>query len=211
VQGFDDVGDRGVRRADRAAFELVVWPKLHRFIDGMGSGLASSGVAGAPVGVFNLDDLRVKPLNPSGFRVVIPAMTSTRLFLALALLAAAAAVADTPQNHHCKLPDGSFDGTKTHRQCDVAKGEWAKDTEFTGVLKTGVSAVGGETTGVVLEVGGKTYELDVHGDKALLKATTELAGKDVTVAGYATTKKGVEVKERNIIVVSTFVKAAPKE
>jgi hypothetical protein len=112
-------------------------------------------------------------------------------------------VADTPQNHHCKLPDGSFDGTKTHRQCDAAKGEWAKDTEYAGVLKTGVSAVGGETTSIVLE-GKQNYELDVHGDKALVQVTTDLANKDAT-------KKGAEAKERHIIVVSTLVKAAPKK
>jgi hypothetical protein len=139
-------------------------------------------------------------------------MTCNRLLLTVALITAGPAIADTPQNHHCKLPDGSFDGTKTHRQCDAAKGEWAKDTEYTGVLKTGVSGIGGETTGIVLETADKqTYELDVHGDKALVQATTDLSGKDVTVTGYPTTKKGVEVKERHIIVVSTLVKAAAKK
>jgi hypothetical protein len=31
------------------------------------------------------------------------------------------------QNHHCKLPDGSMDMSKTHKQCTEAKGQWTKD------------------------------------------------------------------------------------
>jgi hypothetical protein len=31
------------------------------------------------------------------------------------------------QNHHCKLPDGSMDMKKTHKECTAAKGTWAKD------------------------------------------------------------------------------------
>lgn len=48
----------------------------------------------------------------------------------LALLASPALAKGTPppaQNHHCKLADGSMDMTKTHKQCDAAKGTWAKD------------------------------------------------------------------------------------
>jgi hypothetical protein len=31
------------------------------------------------------------------------------------------------QNHHCKMPDGTMDMAKTHKQCTAAKGTWAKD------------------------------------------------------------------------------------
>jgi hypothetical protein len=127
------------------------------------------------------------------------------LILALVLAGAGTAVADgTPQNHHCKLADGSVDGTKTNKECTTAKGTWAKDTEYTGALKTGVVAIGGETTGIVITVGDKTYDLDLHADKTLTQASTTLAGKQVTVTGYLTIKKGVEIKERQIIVVSTL-------
>ena len=45
--------------------------------------------------------------------------------LTIALLGTAYADG-TPQNHHCKLPDGSFDGTKTNKQCTTAKGTWRR-------------------------------------------------------------------------------------
>lgn len=31
------------------------------------------------------------------------------------------------RTHHCKLPDGTMDMKKTHKQCTEAKGTWAKD------------------------------------------------------------------------------------
>ena len=53
-----------------------------------------------------------------------------KIILALSLLAfapAAFAKGGTPQNHHCKMPDGSMDMAKTKAQCHDAKGSWAKD------------------------------------------------------------------------------------
>ena len=32
-----------------------------------------------------------------------------------------------PQTHHCKMPDGTMDMKKTHKQCTAAKGSWALD------------------------------------------------------------------------------------
>ena len=32
-----------------------------------------------------------------------------------------------PQTHHCKMPDGTMDMKKTHKQCTAAKGTWEKD------------------------------------------------------------------------------------
>jgi hypothetical protein len=37
-----------------AAFELVMWPKLRRFMDGMNEGLAAAGGSGGPAGFFGL-------------------------------------------------------------------------------------------------------------------------------------------------------------
>jgi hypothetical protein len=114
--------------------------------------------------------------------------------------------APAPQDHHCKLADGTFDGTKTHKQCDAAGGAWAKDVDYSGVIKTGVVAIGGETTGTTLDVAGSNehYELDLHGDAALIKQAGNLSSKQVTVSGYLTTKKGVEIAERKIIVVTSI-------
>jgi hypothetical protein len=50
-------------------------------------------------------------------------------------LTGGAALADGqmhPQTHHCKMPDGSMDMTKTHKQCTAAKGTWFKDVPTPG-------------------------------------------------------------------------------
>jgi hypothetical protein len=54
---------------------------------------------------------------------------STVLCAALAGPAAAFAqgTPSHPQTHHCKMPDGSMDMKKTHKQCTAAKGTWAQD------------------------------------------------------------------------------------
>ena len=49
------------------------------------------------------------------------------LGLVLALSGGAAYAKGTPQNHHCKLADGTTDAGKTKKQCLAAKGTWAKD------------------------------------------------------------------------------------
>jgi hypothetical protein len=37
-----------------------------------------------------------------------------------------------PQTHHCKMPDGTMDMKKTHKQCTAAKGTWFKDVPSPG-------------------------------------------------------------------------------
>lgn len=59
-------------------------------------------------------------------------MTKLIRVTVLATLVAAAGLASakgTPpvQNHHCKMPDGTMDNAKTHKECTAAKGTWAKD------------------------------------------------------------------------------------
>lgn len=53
---------------------------------------------------------------------------ATALFLGM-VTSSALAQAGTPpaQTHHCKMPDGSMDMKKTHKQCTAAKGTWAQD------------------------------------------------------------------------------------
>ena len=46
--------------------------------------------------------------------------------------ALAQAKAPPPQTHHCKMPDGTMDLKKTHKQCTAAKGSWAKDAPKAG-------------------------------------------------------------------------------
>jgi hypothetical protein len=130
---------------------------------------------------------------------------SITTFAFAAVSAVSGPIAQAAQDHHCKLSDGTYDGTKTEKQCADAKGTWDKDASFTGVLRT--DAIGIETQPNVIEVGAQTYELDVHGDKTLLASLKELSGKRVTITGYPTIRKGAEVAEHHFIVVSTLVAA----
>jgi hypothetical protein len=41
------------------------------------------------------------------------------------------------QNHHCKMPDGTMDMAKTHKECTTAKGKWVKDAPTAGEAKPG--------------------------------------------------------------------------
>jgi hypothetical protein len=86
-----------------------------------------------------------------------------------------------------------------------------KKVEMKGMLKTGIVAIGGETTGVVVETKDGAYELDLGKDKDLKEKADKLNGKAVVVAGELTIRKGVEVKERKIIVVSSLKAGEDKD
>jgi acetyl esterase/lipase len=74
--------------------------------------------------------------------------------------------------------------------------------QVTGKLRTGIFAIGGETTGTTITAGGKTYELDLHQSPRLLQALAEtLSGKEVVVQGTLRRDTGVEIRERWIIAV----------
>ena len=77
----------------------------------------------------------------------------------------------------------------------------------TGKITTGIMAIGGETTGITLNDGKLTYELDIK-NAALKKTAEDLNGKQVTVKGTLTIKAGVEVGQRRIITVETLEPAA---
>src|ERR1700734_3568601 len=130
-------------------------------------------------------------------------MTLRALGFFVATLAAVGTATAAP-DHHCQLPDGSFDGTKTEQQRGAAKGKWLQETVYSGMLKTDGAAIRGETTGTTLG----ENELDLHGDAALTKAATALDGKAAVATGYLVIKRGVEIAERHIIVVSSLKPAA---
>jgi hypothetical protein len=79
-----------------------------------------------------------------------------------------------------------------------------KKIKAVGTLKTGIVAAGGETTGIVLTTKDTTYELDFGKDKELRKKAPTLNGKMVEVTGVLRVVKGIEVKERRIIAVTTL-------
>lgn len=71
--------------------------------------------------------------------------------------------------------------------------------EVVGTLKTGVVAIGAETTGVTITSGNITWELEL-GERARLKNAAEmLNGKKVRVRGTLERRQGVEIQERWIV------------
>lgn len=86
---------------------------------------------------------------------------------------------------------------------DKAAGKGQKVT-MTGTLKTGIFAIGGETTGTILRTKKGTYELDLGKNKDLRTMAKRLDGKMVEVTGTLNIRKGVEVKERRIITVDAL-------
>jgi hypothetical protein len=91
-----------------------------------------------------------------------------------------------------------------------AKDKDAKKMELTGKLRTGIVAIGGETTGTILETKKGTFELEFGKQKELRQKAEKLNGKTVTVVGKLEIRKGVEVKERRIVTVTSLEEAKDK-
>src|ERR1051326_8505479 len=72
-----------------------------------------------------------------------------------------------------------------------AKDKKAEKMEFTGTLRTGVVASGGETTGTIIETKEGKFELDFGKQKELRQKAEKLNGKSVVVVGKLEIRKGV--------------------
>lgn len=82
----------------------------------------------------------------------------------------------------------------------------AEDDDFVrvqikGKLKTGMMAIGGETTGTIIRAGDIVYELDCSANKEILASLERLDGKTVYVSGKLQLKRGVEIRQRWIVKV----------
>jgi hypothetical protein len=86
----------------------------------------------------------------------------------------------------------------------LAADQKPKVVEMTGTLRTGIVAIGGETSGIVIETRAGRFDLDLGKNKELRRKAAALNGKKVTVAGTLVVRKGVELKERRIIVVRSM-------
>ena len=71
-----------------------------------------------------------------------------------------------------------------------------------GTLRTGIVAIGGETTGTTITAKGITWELDLGKSVAMRKAAQKFNGKKVIVQGSLNRRKGVEIKERWIVTIT---------
>jgi hypothetical protein len=76
--------------------------------------------------------------------------------------------------------------------------------EAKGLLKTGIMAPGGETTGTILETGSGTLELDFGKNMELREAAKKLNGKTALASGTLTVRKGVTVRLRLIVTVKSL-------
>ena len=94
---------------------------------------------------------------------------------------------------------------RTHAAADTTK----PAETFTGTVRAGMMAIGGETTGILLETPAGAYELDVRGDREARARLEALDGKRVTITGDYRPRPGVEVKERRIIFVRGIREAPP--
>jgi hypothetical protein len=73
-----------------------------------------------------------------------------------------------------------------------------------GTLRTGIVAIGGETTGTTITAKGIRWELDFGQNAELRAAAEKLDGKQVTVSGTVERRAGVEIKERWIVTVASL-------
>lgn len=73
-----------------------------------------------------------------------------------------------------------------------------------GTLRTGIFAIGGETTGTTITAKGVTWELDLGKSGELRALANALDKKKVTVKGILERRKGVEIRERWIVTVASL-------
>jgi len=76
--------------------------------------------------------------------------------------------------------------------------------EIKGTLSTGVMAIGGETTGTIIQSGDVRWELDFGDNKELRQTAAKLNRKTVIVTGTYERRRGVEIRERHIVKVATL-------
>jgi OOP family OmpA-OmpF porin len=77
-------------------------------------------------------------------------------------------------------------------------------SEWTGKITSGMMAIGGETTGIVIVTPQDQIELQ-PADQAMRQRLQQLNGKTITIRGTLETRPGVEVKTRRIIKVTEVI------
>jgi hypothetical protein len=77
-----------------------------------------------------------------------------------------------------------------------------------GTLRTGIVAIGGETTGTMITAKGIKWELEFGKNVELRKTAEKLDGKLVTVSGTLGRHAGIEVKERWIVTAASIKEAS---
>jgi hypothetical protein len=73
-----------------------------------------------------------------------------------------------------------------------------------GRIRTGIVAIGGETTGTTITSKGITWELDLGNNLAFAETAKNLNGKQATVTGSLERRTGIEIPTRFIVTVKTI-------
>ena len=137
---------------------------------------------GSSPGAIAIDGVQLVPRPPNGKNIVVRAARG----LTPAVLRALAALSWATNIEPFVTPPQST-------------GDWS------GTLHAGMMAIGGETTGIVIQTAQGRFELQ-PATEAMRKEIEALDGKEVVVTGTLTTKAGVEVARRQIIQVTKIVK-----
>jgi hypothetical protein len=89
--------------------------------------------------------------------------------------------------------------------------EQVAQATITGVVKAGLVAPGGATTGVTITAAGATWELDIK-DRELLALAEKLNGKAIKVTGTVESKRGPAAppRVRTIVTVKALAEAETK-
>ena len=77
-----------------------------------------------------------------------------------------------------------------------------------GTLRTGIMAIGGETTGTTITSRGATWELDLRARPEWSARAEALNGRRVVVTGTLEVRPGVERRQRVIVTVKSLEPAA---
>ena len=121
----------------------------------------------------------------------------------------------------CRVSGKPVDRTPVNAVQVKVNGQWkavkmplsklAKDKtlEFKvfGILKHGVVAIGGETTGTMIRFGQTTWELDLRRKKTFDSVAEKLNSKRVVVTGSLSIKQGIETGNRTILTVDSLKSA----
>ena len=84
------------------------------------------------------------------------------------------------------------------------EGEHYAKVEIKGIIQTNMVAIGGETTGTVITVGGSSWDIDLGKNKVLQELAERLNGKAVLIKGTLMRIKGIARGERDVVIVESL-------
>lgn len=85
-----------------------------------------------------------------------------------------------------------------------AFGEESIQVTVAGTLRTGIVAIGAETTGTTITARNITWELDFGKNEKLRAESQKYNNEQVMVTGLLELRRGVEIKERWIVIVTSL-------